>query len=152
MMLEQNRCSAAPFGAHIPVTNPYTNQTTCKFCGALYGPERKRRTNPRSIEAAASLDVVTLADREREIVTLIGERGGLTTDEVEEITGGLHQSVSATISRLYHDRRMLRPSGRTRKTRTGRRADVYEVGDPQAPDAPVQPKAGKPDSKRKARR
>lgn len=100
--------------------------------------------NPRSTEAwVASAE--GLSDREREIVRLVEQHGGLATFEVENLTGGLHQSISAAISGLYHRKRLLRPSGRTRLTPTGRRADVYEVGDPMAEDAPVQPRAGGPD-------
>jgi hypothetical protein len=142
------RCSANTFSGVCVWREGWNGAPVCRYCGTPKAAERKPKTNPRSAEAFASLDLMRLSRREREIVTLIGERGGLATFEVEEALGGLHQSISAAISGLYHKKRMLRPSGKTRKTRTGRRADVYEVGDPLAHDAPVQPKKGKADTRR----
>ena len=102
-----------------------------------------------------SLDVLLMSARNKQIVRLIGEamaegRDGLTTWEVEMATGGKHQTISSAISGLYHDHRAIRPSGLTRLTDTGRRADVYEIGDPEAADAPVQPGIGSKDRRRKA--
>lgn len=106
--------------------------------------------NPRSSEAYQSIDpVVKLTTEERIIACIVsGQRRGMhgaTTYECEVAIGGKHQSISAAVSGLYHDKRQIRPSGYTRPTDTGRRADVYEIGDPQAADAPIPPALGQAD-------
>ena len=111
--------------------------------------------NPRSSEAYLSLDVLLMSALCRKIVCLIGEamadgRGGMTTWEIEDVTGKKHQTISSTVSGLYHISKAIRPSGLTRRTDTGRRADVYEIGDPEAADAPIQPGVGSKDRRRRS--
>lgn len=138
-------------GLHTP--GEINGRYICSRCGQDV-TRPKPKPNPRSVEAALSLDAQQVSDRERAILVMVGEAmttpaRGLTTWELEQRTGGKHQSVSATVSRLFHDRRLLRPSGRTRLTDTARRADVYELGDPQAVDAPVQSGVGQKDRRRR---
>lgn len=54
---------------------------------------------------------------------------GMTCDEVEAATGFRHQTASARIYEL-RKLKLLRSSGRKRKTRSGRQAIVWEVGEP----------------------
>ena len=49
---------------------------------------------------------------------------GVTTDEVEQITGMPHQTASARINEIYNDG-MAEVTGLTRNTRYGRPAYVY---------------------------
>lgn len=103
--------------------------------------------NPRSMEAWYGLDPDAMAARQRRIIRVIADgmeagRHGATTYEIEVATGMRHQSCSAAVSLMWHGKRWIRPSGRTRLTDTGRRANVMEIGDPEAPDAPRQPEIG----------
>ena len=50
--------------------------------------------------------------------------GGLTCDQVEIYSFGSHQTVSARIRELAKDGR-IKDSGKTRKTRSGRKAVVW---------------------------
>lgn len=49
---------------------------------------------------------------------------GMTCDDVEIATGGLHQTISARICYL-RDRGCIADSGKRRRTRTGRKAIVW---------------------------
>ena len=60
------------------------------------------------------------------VVMLIDQRGGLTCDEVEYLTDGKHQSISAAI-RANVKKGLLRASGNYRMTRSNRRAIVWEL-------------------------
>jgi hypothetical protein len=51
---------------------------------------------------------------------------GLTCDEVEVLTGGRHQSVSARIRELVLDGSIY-DTGLRRPTRSGRKANVYRI-------------------------
>jgi hypothetical protein len=52
------------------------------------------------------------------------EGAGLTTDELEQIIDGSHQSVSPRVTELRNEG-WIRDSGRKRKTRSGRSAIVW---------------------------
>ena len=60
------------------------------------------------------------------VVLLIDQFGGLTCDDVEFLTGGKHQSISAAI-RANVKKGLLRASGNYRMTRSNRRAIVWEL-------------------------
>ena len=60
------------------------------------------------------------------VVLLIDQFGGLTCDDVEFLTGGKHQSISAAI-RANVKKGLLRASGNYRMTRSNRRAIVWET-------------------------
>ena len=60
------------------------------------------------------------------VVLLIDQRGGMTCDEIERITGGKHQSISACI-RANVKKGRLQDSGKRRMTRSNRRAIVWEL-------------------------
>ena len=65
----------------------------------------------------------------RVVKTLLDSNAGLTCDEVEVLTGMSHQTASATISHASR-RGLLLKSGLRRPTRTGRKAQVYQLGTP----------------------
>ena len=60
------------------------------------------------------------------VVWLIDQYGGLTCDEIEYLTGGKHQSISACI-RTNVKKGRLRDSDKRRMTRSNRRAIVWEI-------------------------
>ena len=110
----------------------------------------KVRINQRSIEAFYSLHESYTSKLEREVLDAIlgGMRNGdfgMTTWEIEVLLGGKHQSISARVSRLWHKKAMIRPSGVKRQTDTGRMADVYEliIKDVDVPDKFVGPECPK---------
>ena len=65
----------------------------------------------------------------RVVKVLLDSGAGLTCDEVEVLTGMSHQTASATISHASR-RGLLVKSGLRRPTRTGRKAQVYQLGTP----------------------
>ena len=82
------------------------------------------RSSETSVAAAKSLKS-TIGARSQAIYDLINEHPeGLTCEQVEIITGGLHQSVSAIIKGL-RDLQFIEFSGEQRRNRTGRMAKVY---------------------------
>ena len=90
------------------------------------------RINQRSIEAFYSLHESTISKLERQVLDAIAngmrnENFGMTTWEIEVLLGGKHQTISACVSRLWHQKKTIRPSGVKRPTDTGRMADVYEL-------------------------
>jgi hypothetical protein len=84
-----------------------------------------------SLEAAESL-VPHLGRLEAAVLEVIRHRHGATDEEVERATGLLHQTASARRRGLVlHG--MVRDSGLTRKTNSGRNAIVWVVSS----DAPA---------------
>lgn len=81
-----------------------------------------------SLEAYHSVQASAPMRKERCYGLIAQADDGLTDDEVEVITGWLHQSASATRRSLVLDGR-LRDSGKKRRTRTGRRAIVWKAVD-----------------------
>lgn len=79
-----------------------------------------------SLEAYDSVQEYAPLRKERCYQLIAAEEDGLTDDEVEVITGWLHQSASATRRSLVLDGRLL-DSGKKRLTRTGRRAIVWKA-------------------------
>ena len=107
--------------------------------------------SPRSLEAIESLDPSALSAQERMVISAIIVNDGATTYEIEEYIKqyggtGKHQSVSATVNKLWHVKKVIRPSGMTRPTDTGRRANVMEIGSEDEPDAPKEPGKDQPDT------
>ena len=59
---------------------------------------------------------------------MVSGRFGATCDEIEEATGMVHQTVSACINAMYTgDAPILRLTGAQRLTRSGNKANVYEI-------------------------
>lgn len=83
------------------------------------------RTSDTSLDAALSMREPAARWRER-ICRLVARAGdyGVTCDEAEVITTGSHQTVSARFRELVLADRIM-DSGRRRKTRSGRNANVY---------------------------
>lgn len=103
--------------------------------------DAKVRINQRSIEAFYSLHESYISKLERQVLGAIADgmrngNFGMTTWEIEVLLGGKHQSISARVSRLWHQKKTIRPSGVKRPTDTGRMADVYEliIEDVKVPD------------------
>jgi hypothetical protein len=67
----------------------------------------------------------SFGNTDRKVLAIL-ETGSFTTDEIEAMTGGRHQTISAAVSRLWHARGVIQPSGKRRATRSGRLADIYE--------------------------
>lgn len=86
-------------------------------------PAPRVRGSDTSEAAAESVGPVTGRLR-RQIYALICERGGLTCDEVEALTGLAHQTASARIYELKK-RGQIVDCGERRPTRSGRKAAVY---------------------------
>lgn len=119
-------------------------------------------TNPRSLEAYFARDPEHVSALERDIAEHIDRamhdgRNGLAVFEYEvereHEQGALPQwggprvsSVSATFTGMKK-KRFIRPNGMKVRTHTGRFADRYELGDPLAPNAPVQPGVDAPDTR-----
>lgn len=59
------------------------------------------------------------------VLAYIRDRGGATCDECECALGMPHQTASARIRELFQ-RGRVRDSGKTRATRSGRKATVWE--------------------------
>lgn len=117
----------------------------CVYCGTI--PHRRHCLEYRDplppppppaspgtpVPAAASGDTRVAAFREADretaqerVFALVSSRGegGITCDEAEAETEGLHQSISPAFHALARKRR-IRDSGRRRPTRTGRLAIVW---------------------------
>jgi hypothetical protein len=77
-----------------------------------------------SLSARRSISAGTLRERVMETITLFPE--GLTCDEVEDLMGGRHQTISPRINELWSDGK-LDDSGHRRLTRSGRQAIVWVV-------------------------
>jgi hypothetical protein len=84
-------------------------------------------TNRDENSRAAAESVQPYASSQRRRVWLLINRypRGLACWEVEEITGGLHQSVSATINWLYTHKWLVRDG--KNKTPSGRSAHIYRA-------------------------
>jgi predicted ArsR family transcriptional regulator len=78
-----------------------------------------------SLDAAISVAEQAVGLRTR-VLRVIFEHRGLTCDEVEQILGLKHQTVSARIRELYALERLVE-SGERRKTRSGRSAIVWRA-------------------------
>ena len=89
--------------------------------GAPYTPANAQPTSQQAATSmkphAAGLEAVVL-----DCIRLSGE--GMTCDEVEAKTKMPHQTASARVRGLALDKR-IRPSGKYRKTRSGRNAIVW---------------------------
>jgi len=85
--------------------------------------------NSREVSRAAleSIPKETHEKRRSRILRLIDERRGLTCDEIEIETGGLHQTVSSAITALRR-RGKLHDTGERRATRYGCQAIVWGAG------------------------
>lgn len=81
------------------------------------------KSSQTSKEAALSIQNDAKSLRSK-IFNLIAQRGGLTCDEVEEITGMRHQTASARIRELVLENK-IRDSQKKRLTRSNRKAVVY---------------------------
>jgi predicted transcriptional regulator len=87
-----------------------------------------RRHPETSHHAAASLTNVGAIARKvfDEIALVFEESGtGLTSDQVEQILGGRHQTISARVNEL-RERGWITDSGLRRPTRSGRKAIVWK--------------------------
>lgn len=87
-----------------------------------------------SNEAAESIQPDTSRLR-RIVFNLIVDRGGLTCDQVEEITGLKHQTASARVYEL-HTTSQIVDSGQRRKTRSKRNAIVWMVAEKKTEESP----------------
>ena len=70
------------------------------------------------------------ADSQRAAIRRLIERAGkhgMTCDEIEAVTEGKHQTVSARVSELARKYRLIVDSGERRPTRSGCKAVVYVV-------------------------
>jgi predicted transcriptional regulator len=81
--------------------------------------------SPTSVAAAESLAGSADALRAR-VLRHIREMGGATCDEVEKVLDMRHQTASARIWEL-RKAGFIHDGGRTRKTRSGRSAVVWEI-------------------------
>jgi len=68
------------------------------------------------------------ASYREQILKIVKNGGGITCEEIEDITGWKHQTVSARISELKRDNR-IQVLGK-RKTKSGCYAAVYVAGKP----------------------
>jgi hypothetical protein len=86
-------------------------------------------TSGRSRDAA--IDVYPRSGTQRHDLLLAVSRAenGLTCDQAEMITSLPHQSASARWNELWHDYRLIKPTGRTRRTRNGSHADIFVLSD-----------------------
>jgi hypothetical protein len=84
------------------------------------------RIGETSIAALESLDPEAKARRKQEVFNFIKSEDGATCWEVEKRLGLLHQSASATITRLRKAGH-LADTGERRPTNTGRMATVWGV-------------------------
>ena len=83
------------------------------------------RNGPTSKAAAVSMIPYAPNIRERVFEVLRdGQISGLTFDVIEFVLGKSHQTVSARIRELFKAGR-IKDSGRTRPTRSGRKAVVW---------------------------
>lgn len=66
---------------------------------------------------------------ERQVLSTISKvSGGMTCDEVERVASMRHQTASAAIRRLQ-GKGLLKDGGERRRTRAGRKAIVWALGD-----------------------
>ena len=86
-----------------------------------------QRVQETSIAAHESLDPEAKARREQQIFSYIKTNSGATCYEVEIALGLLHQSASASITKL-RNAGYLRDTGERRPTNTGRMAIVWGTG------------------------
>ena len=71
-----------------------------------------------------SIDGSVRAGMQRDVLAVIRQRNGATTDEIEQVLDGRHQSVSPRVIELERAG-LIKRSGDRRKTRSGRMANVY---------------------------
>jgi hypothetical protein len=83
-----------------------------------------RRLGPDTSQKAAEAALGASGTQRRAIYELIVSHGGLTADEVSQLTGWPPQSVTARINGLLNDGWLV-DSGQRRNTRWGREARVY---------------------------
>jgi predicted transcriptional regulator len=79
-----------------------------------------------SVAAAQSMESQAASLRAQILDLLRKNPDGLTTDEIEVITGLSHQTASPRMWEL-HKRSLIGDSGKRRKTRSGRMATVYRA-------------------------
>lgn len=82
--------------------------------------------HPKTAKDAAWANLPRSGSKRRSLYDWIMKRHGCTDDELEEITGWSHQSVSAGRNTLMEDGLII-DSGKTRPTRYGNDAIVWEV-------------------------
>ena len=85
---------------------------------------RRQRTRWDTQDAAWESVQATLPDRQRTILNALAGNP-MTCDELEQVLEGLHQSISPTLLAL-REKNLIRAID-TRRTRTGRMANVYRV-------------------------
>jgi hypothetical protein len=100
----------------------------CRTCGVYADDAPATHDADTSVEAAAKVKRSGRASKRAAAMTELYRKhpDGLTADEAEVLTGGTHQSVSATVSVLFH-RGVLYDTGKRRKTRSGNNARVYAI-------------------------
>lgn len=93
-----------------------------EYVGAKYEP-----SSDTSKEAAKSI-VPHLTELHLKVLSVFTDQGdfGATCDEVEILTGLLHQTASARINELV-DKKEIIKNGKKRRTRSKRRAAVYVI-------------------------
>lgn len=101
-------------------------------CGPAEGPRAGQHTKHYQQTSREAHARVSAGWEERVTLALGQATAGLTVDELERQTGGRHQTVSAAISRLWHEKHLVQPIVRNgervrRMTSSGRLADVYEL-------------------------
>lgn len=84
------------------------------------------RNHPRTARDAAQAAFHRSGTDRVVIFDLLAEADGHTSDEIEVLLGWPHQTVSARLNGLERDEFIAR-SGRQRRTRHGRLANVYVV-------------------------
>ena len=114
------RCMAAPERCRNFVVDQGPPPTTRKT--------RRLAAQPETSRLAYRVAQLRTGSRRKEQWTIIHHAGadGCTDDEVEQITGRSHQSVSATRNSLMEDGLVV-DSGMRRKTRYGNDAIVWVV-------------------------
>jgi hypothetical protein len=95
----------------------------------LYGgglpPHEKTRTSKEAAERIAGI-AGTLRGKVYELIAASLEYG-MTDDEIETVSGLIHQTASARRRELVDKLHLIVDSGRVRKTRSGRNATVWVV-------------------------
>jgi hypothetical protein len=95
----------------------------------LYGgglpPHEKTRTSKEAAECIAGI-AGTLRGKVYALIAASGEYG-MTDDEIETVSGLIHQTASARRRELVDKLHLIVDSGRVRKTRSGRNATVWIV-------------------------
>lgn len=129
----EDRPVASPAGdaylESMSVGSPFNARTRI---GIAPPPPRSLRFYQPTSAAAYRGSLPREGTRQYSIWAYINERPS-TTDEVEQGMGGVHQSVSAAISGMWHHKHVLHPNGQQRPTAQSTpekpsMAEVYEAG------------------------